>query len=557
MDQGSHSRIFLIGFSATGKSRMGRRIAGELGWDVVDTDEEVARLAGKSVAEIFAQDGESRFREKEEQVLAVAGRKRRAVIACGGGAVTVTGNRQLMKDGGFVVRLEASPETIHRRLLNDAGASGSIRPLLIAPDPLERIRHLKESREHCYAIADWTVHTDHLTLEEVQQEVLRGWYYWNRAHPEVGALELSGDRAADVVTATSHYPIHVGWGLLHHLGGAMARAGLSGTAYLISDETVFAIHGDTAMRSLREAGIRTEQLAVSPGEATKTMDTCARIYDWLIEKRAERGDTIVALGGGVVGDLAGYAAATFLRGLPLVQVPTSLVAMVDASVGGKTAVNHARGKNLIGAFHQPRLVLVDVQTLATLNGRETVSGWAEVVKHAMVLDPALYAFLLGNTGKLLSLDAESTTEAVKRSIAVKARIVSEDERESGRRILLNYGHTIGHALEAATGYGRFTHGEAVAMGMTGAAVLAHDLGLLPRDVLEEQCTLLRGFGLPTGCPGVDVFRVLDAMELDKKARGGAVRWVLLKGVGSPVIRDDIAEESVREVLRKLLAGQSP
>ncbi len=557
MDQGSHSRIFLIGFSATGKSRIGKRIAGELGWDVVDTDEEVARLAGKSVADIFAQDGELRFREMEEQVLAGACRKRRAVIACGGGAVTVTGNRQLMKDGGFVVCLEANPETIHRRLLNDAGTSGSIRPLLIAPDPLERIRHLKESREHCYAIADWTVHTDHLTLEEVQQEVLRGWYYWNRAHPEVGALELSGDRAADVVTATSHYPIHVGWGLLHDLGGAMARAGLSGTAYLISDETVWAIYGHSAMQSLREAGIRTEEFVVSPGEATKTMDTCARIYNWLIENRAERGDTIVALGGGVVGDLAGYAAATFLRGLPLVQVPTSLIAMVDASIGGKTAVNHARGKNLIGAFHQPRLVMIDVQTLGTLSRREIVSGWAEVVKHGVVLDPALFAFLQSDTRKLLALDAAATTEAVRRSVGVKAMVVSEDERESGRRILLNYGHTIGHALEAATGYGRFSHGEAVAIGMTGAAMLAHDLGLLPQDILEEQCALLQRFGLPTCCSGVDVVRVLDAMELDKKAKGRALRWVLLKGVGSPVVRDDVAEEHVGEVLRRLLAGPSP
>jgi shikimate kinase/3-dehydroquinate synthase len=557
MDQGSHSRIFLIGFSATGKSRIGKGIAGELGWHVVDTDEEIATLAGKSVAEIFAQDGELRFREMEEQVLAGASKKKDVVIACGGGVVISPGNRQLMKESGFVVRLEASPETIHQRLMQDAGRSGSIRPLLAAPNPLERIRDLKESREHYYGIADWTVHTDHLTLEEAQQEVLRGWYYWNRAHPELGAPGSSGDRAAHVVTATSHYPIHVGWGLLHHLGEAMARAGLSGKAYLISDETVFAIHGDTAMQSLREAGIRTDKLVVTPGEGTKTLDTAARIYDWLIENRAERSDTVVALGGGVVGDLAGYTAATFLRGLPLVQVPTSLVAMVDACVGGKTAVNHARGKNLIGAFHQPRLVLVDVQTLATLNGRETISGWSEVVKHGMVLDPQLFAFLLGNTGKLLSLDAEATTEAVKRSIAVKARIVSEDERESGRRILLNYGHTIGHALEAATGYKRFTHGEAVAVGMTGAAMLAHDLGLLPRDVLEEQCTLLRGFGLPTGCPGVDVVRVLGAMELDKKARGGAVRWVLLNGVGSPVIRDDVGEERVREVLGRLLAGQSP
>jgi len=555
MDEGSHSRIFLIGFSATGKSRVAKGIAGRLGWDAVDTDEDIARLSGKSVAEIFGQDGETRFREMEEQVLARACMEPRAVIACGGGAVTVPGNRRLMKEGGFVVRLEASPEMIHHRLAKDAGSADRIRPLLTAPDPLQRIRHLKESREHFYAIADWTVHTDHLTLEEVEQEVLRGWYYWSRAGLGGGAPESAGDGVAHVVTATSHYPIQVGWGVLPDLGEKMTRAGLSGTAHLISDETVWAIYGDGAVQSLRKAGMRTEKLVVSPGEATKTPDTCARIYDWLIGNRAERSDTIVALGGGMVGDLAGYAAATFLRGLPLVQVPTSLVAMVDASIGGKTAVNHRSGKNLIGAFHQPRLVMVDVQALATLSRRETVSGWAEVVKHGIVLDPALFAFLRGNTGKLLALDSAATTEAVRRSVAVKARIVSEDERESGRRILLNYGHTIGHALEAATGYGRFSHGEAVAIGMAGAAMLAHDLGLLTRDILEEQSGLLQAFGLPVGCSGVDVVRVLDAMELDKKARGRAVRWVLLNRIGSPAIRNDVTEEHIREVLRRLLGGQ--
>ncbi len=555
MDQGSHSRIFLIGFFAAGKSIIGKRIARQLDWDAVDTDEDIARLAGKSVAEIFGQEGEARFREMEEQVLAKACMKPMVVIACGGGAVTVPGNRRLMKDSGFVVRLEASPEMIHRRLAKDAGSAGSIRPLLAAPDPLQSIRHLKESREQFYAIADWTVHTDHLTPEEVEQEVLRGWYYWSRARLGGGAPESTGDGVAHVVTATSHYPIHVGWGVLPDLGERMTRAGLSGTVYLISDETVWAIYGDGAMQSLRKAGMRTEKFVVSPGEATKTLETCAAIYDWLIGNRAERSDTIVALGGGMVGDLAGYAAATFLRGLPVVQVPTSLIAMVDASIGGKTAVNHPSGKNLIGAFHQPRLVLVDVQALATLSRRETVSGWAEVIKHGIVLDPALFAFLHGNTGELLALDSAATTEAVRRSVAVKARIVSEDERESGRRMLLNYGHTIGHALEAATGYGRLSHGEAVAIGMTGAAMLAHDLGLLTRDILEQQSALLQAFGLPTGCSGVDVVRVLDAMELDKKARGRAVRWVLLKGMGSPVIRNDVPEGHIREVLSRLLGGQ--
>jgi 3-dehydroquinate synthetase len=231
-----------------------------------------------------------------------------------------------------------------------------------------------------------------------------------------------------------------------------------------------------------------------------------------------------------------------------------LVAMVDAAVGGKTAVNHSSGKNLIGAFYQPCAVVADVETLTTLNKKELIAGWAEVVKQGIVLDPVLFALLETNLEQLLRLDTEITTEAIRRSVAAKARIVSEDEREQGRRILLNYGHTIGHALEAATDYGRFLHGEAVAVGMMGAALLSHRLGLLLGEIVEEQRALLQNAGLPTHFSGVDMNRILEIMELDKKVKGRAVRWVLLRGIGKPVVRDDVNRDDVLEVLRSLASN---
>ena len=553
MGKRANDCIILIGFSATGKSKVGWEVASRLGWDVVDTDEEVVRLAGKSIQQIFAQDGEKYFRGIERQALIEACKKREVVVATGGGAVLDPHNRTLMKESGVVICLESSPETIYHRLLKDNEASGAIRPLLAVSNPLEQIKQLKESRQPYYAIADWTVHTDNLTLDEVCQEIIRGRYYWARAHKGSDGCLYEEGLGCEVITAAEHYPVYVGWGLLHNLGENMRQARLTGTAYLVSDETVFSIYGATVTESLQNTGLAVEHLLVSPGETTKTLETAARIYDWLIDRRTERGDVIIALGGGMVGDLVGFVAATFLRGLPLVQVPTSLVAMVDASIGGKTAVNHSKAKNLIGVFYQPCIVVADVQALTSLAKRELVSGWAEVIKHGLVLDPELFTFLECNVERLLVLDPEAATEAIRRSVAVKARIVSEDEREQrGRRILLNYGHTIGHALEAATNYEQFLHGEAVAIGMVGAAMISYSLGLLSEEVVERQRILLSRFGLSTCCSGVDMNAVLRAMELDKKVKAKTVRWVLLEGVGQPVVRHDIPYEQVAKVLERLL-----
>jgi 3-dehydroquinate synthase len=318
---------------------------------------------------------------------------------------------------------------------------------------------------------------------------------------------------------------------------------------------VHARWGAAAEEALRTAGFRVAPRVVPAGETSKSLETAAAIYDWLVSQRAERGEAIVALGGGMVCDLAGFVAATFARGLPLVHVPTSLLAMVDAAIGGKVAVNHKEAKNLIGAFYQPRLVLADVSTLQSLPRRELTAGWAEVIKHALIMDEGLLRLLEQKADAVMSLEPTVTTEVISRSIALKAAVVSEDEREeTGRRTILNYGHTIGHGLETAAEYAGMLHGEAVAVGMAGAARISRRLGLVSPELVERQDALIARFGLPLRASGLDPAKVVAAMALDKKIKGGAIRWVLLEGIGRPVIRHDVPPELAEEVVGELLSA---
>jgi shikimate kinase/3-dehydroquinate synthase len=525
-------------------------VARRLGWDFVDTDDEIVKLAGKPIPEIFAQDGEEHFRHLEHQALAKVCRRKRTVVATGGGIIMAAENRQMMRKCGAVICLEARPETIHQRLLIDSARSKDkvVRPLLAVTDPLARIASLKQSRQNHYADADWTVHTDNLTLEKVASEVIHGWNHISRGEihraPE-------GETAAVVTTATESYPIFVGWGLLDTLGRRMKKAGLGGNAYVISDDHVFPLYGERVEASVREAGFAVNSFVVPFGERSKSIEVATTICDFLVQCRAERGHVVIALGGGVVGDLAGFVAATFLRGMPFVQVPTSLMAMVDSSIGGKVAVNHPEGKNLIGAFYQPRFVLADVQTLMTLPQRELTSGWAEVIKHGLIRDADFVDSLEQNLDMLNRLDREATTEVIERSAAIKAAVVSEDEKETGLRTILNYGHTIAHGLEAATGYEQLLHGEAVSIGMMSAARIAEKLGLLDRGAVERQKKLLIGFGLPVTYPGIRPQAILKAIELDKKVQKKAVRWVLLEGIGKAVVRGDVPEKMVLEVISEV------
>ena len=561
MENRRAANIVITGFSGTGKSLVAREVARRLEWDFIDTDGEIARQAKKPIEEIFKSDGEEKFRELEREVVKKACLKSRRVIAIGGGAIVDPRNRACLAQKGFIVCLEAKPETIYRRLFKEASEGAEIRPLLKSPDPLERIRQLKAQRQPHYDNVDRVVKTDDLTIEEVAREVVKSWKLLHRSAPRNDKKGVRNDRktargksektACWVETATQRYPIIVGYGLLDELGEKAKKAALSPVVVVISDENVWRLYGGRVKRVLKEAGLTVHSLVVPPGEKTKSLDVAQVIYDFMIQKRVERDDLLIALGGGMVGDLAGFVAATYLRGIPWLQVPTSLVAMVDASIGGKVGVNHPEGKNLIGAFYQPSLVLADTQALATLPERELTSGWAEVVKYGLIMDRELFEFLEDNVSRLVKLEPEAVSKAVRRSAFLKAEVVSQDEKERGQRTILNYGHTIAHGLEAATHYRRFLHGEAVAIGMMGAAKLSQRRGILSAAVVKRQRSLLKKLRLPTAFGNISWDKIAQAMEVDKKTRAGKIRWVLLEDIGRTIVQSDVPLKDVLAVLEEL------
>jgi 3-dehydroquinate synthase len=537
-------------------------------WEIADTDQMVQQAAGKSILDIFRDHDEQHFRDLEVAAVREACTRSTVVVATGGGSVLREENRGAMANGGFIVCLEARPQTILRRLT--AGSRVLDRPLLAIQDPLSRISELKSARQHLYSLCDWTVHTDSLTPREVAEEVLRAFEQrsasaiadpsrlqaFTEADTDIppGTLHVVPDNSATTVrTNGGEYPVIVGWEILPQAGEYLRQAGLKTHAYIISDDAVSHHHSDALQHALTGANIASDLYCLPPGEASKSLNTVSHVYDWLISLKAQRGQPILALGGGMVTDLAGFVAATYARGVPVVHIPTSVLGMVDAAIGGKVGVNHPRAKNMIGAFYQPRLVIADVATLRTLPPREYFSGWAEVIKHAFIADETLVSFLEGNANAIIKLDPDATTEAIRRSVAIKARIVSQDEREeTGLRMTLNYGHTLAHALESATAYGRFLHGEAVAIGMMLAANISTRIGALEEDVVDRQRRLLERFKLPIHCNAIGREALEAAMSLDKKVRGKSIQWVTLESIGRPVIRDDIPAEVVEQCLSEIV-----
>jgi len=328
------------------------------------------------------------------------------------------------------------------------------------------------------------------------------------------------------------YPIYVGSAILARAGEFLAQAGLRGKVAVVTNPTVAQLYLDPVYKALSQSGFEVVPILLPDGEEHKNFTSLQTIYDRLIAERFERKSCVMALGGGVVGDLAGFAAATYLRGVPYVQVPTTLLAQVDSSVGGKTGVNHAGGKNLIGAFYQPKSVLIDVALLSTLPRREMVAGLAEVIKYGVIEDPALFVLLEEKIEKLVQLDSELLIQTISTCCAIKAKVVQADEREDDYRAVLNFGHTIGHALEAVTGYTQFLHGEAVGVGMVKAAALSAQQGFCDQASFDRVVRLIKQAGLPTEIPGnVSLPGLIQAMEVDKKAAGGKIKFVMCEGLG--------------------------
>jgi len=352
------------------------------------------------------------------------------------------------------------------------------------------------------------------------------------------------------------YDITIAANSLEQLGQSMTSLGLGNKVLVVSNQTIFDHYGQRAIASLKSAGFEVARVTLSEGESYKTLASVQEIYDAALENRLERSSTLVALGGGVIGDMTGFAAATWLRGINFVQVPTTLLAMVDAAIGGKTGVNHPKGKNLIGAFHQPRLVLIDPQVLNTLPVREFQAGMAEVIKYGVIWDAQLFVQMeqSDRLDQLCYLDSGLLAEILTRSAQAKADVVSKDEKEAGLRAILNYGHTIGHAVESLTGYSLVNHGEAVAIGMVAAGQLAVDLRFWATEAQERQSALIQKARLPTQLPvGINIENILTALQTDKKVKDGRVRFVLPTQIGAAKTTDQVSSEQIRLVLQQMQA----
>ena len=516
--------IVITGFMGTGKTIVAHAVAAALGRPLVDMDAVIAERAGKSIPEIFRQHGEATFRHYERRLCEELARQCGLVIATGGGALVDGENRRLL-EGGLVVCLDCAPEELLHRLRGDAG-----RPLLWGDDPAGRLRALLAERRPAYARIPHHIDTTHRAPEQVADDILA----LHAAHPATWRVR----------TPTADYPVHLHPGGLGAIGGLLAARGVGPAVVVVSDENVWPLYGERVWRGLEGARLAAHRVVLPAGEEYKTLATLSTLYDAFAEAGLDRSGAVVALGGGVVTDTAGLAAATFLRGVPLVGAPTSLLAMVDAAVGGKVAVDHPRGKNLIGAFVEPLLVMLDPDALATLPEVERLAGLAEVLKAGIIADPALFAALEAGAGE------PDWRWLVERALRVKIEVVEEDPYERGRRAVLNLGHTFAHAFEHLAGY-RLHHGLAVAVGVATAAHLAEARGLLPGEARRRILSALERCGLPSTYDAAPPEAVYEAMGSDKKRRGGRLRFVLPRAIGDVAVVDDVSREEVLVALRRV------
>ena len=521
-----------------GKTTIGRILARKLGKRFIDSDHEIEARTGASIPWIFEIEGEDSFRRREAEVIRDLTAQDGIVLATGGGAVLDPANRAYLKERGSVVYLRANVSSIMLRTSHDKN-----RPLLQTADPRKKLEELTAQREPLYReIADLVIDTGRPNVQSMVQTILA----------QLSALENSGAGPARSIDSDSpmnqqsriflnvdlgerSYPISIGAGLLadpslleQHIAGRKVA--------IVTNTTVAPLYLEQVAAPLRAAGREVHAIILPDGEEYKNWASLMQVFDALLAAKCDRKTTLVALGGGVIGDLTGFAAASYMRGVPFVQIPTTLLSQVDSSVGGKTGLNHPLGKNMIGAFYQPRAVLADTGTLATLPERELSAGLAEVIKHGAIIDAEFFGWIEHNIGALMAREPQALAHAISRSCEIKAEVVRQDEREGGLRAILNFGHTFGHAIEAGLGYGQWLHGEAVGCGMVMAADLSQRAGLVDAATVERMRNLVAAAGLPTEAPDLGTERWLELMEVDKKNEGGAIKFILMKPLGSPSIQ---------------------
>jgi shikimate kinase/3-dehydroquinate synthase len=520
--------VVLSGFMATGKSTVGPIVAARLGLPFIDTDSVLARESGRSVPDLWRTEGEAAFRAREAAlILRLLADDRPQVVAFGGGSVTIRQVRHMALDRALVVTLTASPETLVGRIDDLAD-----RPNLAGPDPVTRARFLLEQRSDAYAECHLALSTDDLDPESAADAI----------------VALVGRAPLAVALGARSYVVDTCRAEPTRLTDAVAALAPS-SVVLVSDSNVQRARGSVIESALAPLALPGVRVTLPAGERHKTLASVATIWDAALGAGVDRDALVVAAGGGVVGDLAGFAASALLRGVRVLQVPTSLLAMVDASVGGKTGFDHPTGKNLVGSFHQPSGVVADLDHLTTLPLRERISGFAEIVKIAFTSDAVLLGDLERDAEALRSGDLDALLPFVRGAIAAKARVVRDDERESGARALLNLGHTIGHAIEAHGGYARYLHGEAVAIGTVVELRLAARLGLAPVDLSTRASSLLTRLGLPTEVPSAELAASWPYVGADKKRVGDSVRFPVVLSPGDARI-----ERVTLDALRRVALG---
>ncbi|MCB9722928.1 MAG: 3-dehydroquinate synthase [Spirochaetaceae bacterium] len=556
--------VFLVGMMGAGKSTVGPALAARLGRRFFDSDEEIERRAGRSIPAIFEDEGESGFRAREVAAIGSLAEHEdgAVVIALGGGAIVQPGALERLRARGEIVLLEADAAVLARRV-----GAGSGRPLLAglsARARAERIEALLAERRPWYEAADHRVDAD-AGVDEVVDRIVAALRRDSgsgngarRSMSESGArapkrAARTGSKGAPasarpskrsakgegrvharvpVALADRSYAIELGQDWLTTIGRRIGDLLACERIALVTVPTVARRYAPRLSKGLTASGARVGRIVVPDGDATKNPRELARLWDRFLDLGLDRHSAVVTLGGGVVGDLGGFAAATFLRGIPFVQVPTTVLAMVDASIGGKTGINLARGKNLVGAFHQPRGVFIDIDTLRSLPRRERAAGAAELIKAAAIWDAELFAWLESEIEAFLDLEPSVVLHALERGCAIKAEVVARDEREGGLRRLLNFGHTLAHAIETHARYRGILHGEAVSIGMVFAAERSEALGLSPAGTRDRLAALLERAGLPTRAPDRPRRAYLSAIAVDKKKQGGNIHFVVLKGIGN-------------------------
>lgn len=525
--------LTITGFMGTGKSTVGLILAERLGRRLVDMDERIEADLGKTIAQIFADDGEELFRQAEARLCQTLARESDLVIATGGGTLVSDENRQALEASGPVVCLTAGVDTVLQRV-----ETFEDRPLLPGDREEKRrnIERLLLSRRDAYGRIPLRVPTDGICADVVAERVL---------DTLAGNNEIAEMTRITVPTPEGHYHICIGEGILAQTGRLLSsRAVAKGQAAIVTNADIAAHYADLVSESLQQEGYTPVLCLVPEGESHKTLATVSGLYDQFVAAGLDRRSPIVGLGGGVVGDMAGFAAATYLRGAPFVQIPTSLLAMVDASVGGKTGVDLPQGKNLVGAFKQPVVVVIDPDVLAELPAAEFRSGLAEIVKHGILGAPELFGQMEGEGPTNLS-------QMIADAVRVKVDVVIEDPFERGRRATLNLGHTFGHAIEQVSGY-RLRHGEAVAVGTVAAARMAVALNRCDAQTASRIESCLDRLGLPTSASGLDLDDVYAMMFQDKKRSGKMLRFIVPQAIGDVVIIDDPGASLAREALASVL-----